>query len=342
MAYSFSMYGRNIIKILKAVDLLSRPQGATNNELAEELDLSRRSVFRLIGTLDDLGFPLTDERSSFGGETRHFLLDSYIKKLPNLSLPNISLNAREAFLLYFLLQRDAVFADSEVAPDLASLRTKLAALLPSASTKAGSGDTLDSLFAASPNALKAYSGKEDILDTIFEALQNRKECEVVYHSFSASTVKRYTIQALKLVEHRGGLYLFIRIPKHDSIRVIALDRLQSARLLSSGFSPPEDFHADALLSSAFDITLDDPVQAVIRFSAKEAPYVRERHWSPDQMIEAQNDGSIILSLTTSGSDDLLRWTGSFGSGAEILAPAELRERATLEAQKTLALYEAPR
>ncbi len=341
MAYIFSMYGRNIIKILKAVDLLSRPQGATNNELAAELKISRRSVFRLLCTLADLGFPLTDKRSEFGGETRHFLLDSYVKKLPNLNMPNISLNTREAFLLYFLLQRDKVFANTEVVSDLVSLRTKLTALLPYDSNKAVSGDTFDSLFAVSPNALKSYSGKEEILDTIFEALQHRKECEVIYHSFSTSTVKRYKIQALKIVEHRGGLYLFIRIPKHDSIRIIAIDRLQSVKLLPYSFTPPDDFDADVLLASAFDITLDDPVKAVIRFSAKEAPYIRERQWAADQKIELQDNGSIILSLTTSGSNDLLRWVLSFGSGAEIIKPAELRERAKLEAQKILAIYEVP-
>lgn len=114
MPYSFSTYGRNISKILKAVDLLARPQGATNKELASHLGLSSRSVFRLLSTLSDLGFPLTDERDSFGGETRHFLLESFVKKLPNLSMPMVSLTPRESLVLYFLLSRDAIFADSEV------------------------------------------------------------------------------------------------------------------------------------------------------------------------------------------------------------------------------------
>jgi hypothetical protein len=114
LPYSFSTYGRNISKILKAVDLLARPQGATNKELASHLGLSSRSVFRLLSTLSDLGFPLTDERDSFGGETRHFLLESFVKKLPNLSMPMVSLTPRESLVLYFLLSRDAIFADSEV------------------------------------------------------------------------------------------------------------------------------------------------------------------------------------------------------------------------------------
>ena len=91
MSYSFSAYGKNISKIFKAVDLLARPQGATNKELASLLGLSSRSVFRLLSTLSDLGFPLTDERDSFRGETRHFLLESFVKKLPEpLDAPGVA------------------------------------------------------------------------------------------------------------------------------------------------------------------------------------------------------------------------------------------------------------
>jgi DNA-binding IclR family transcriptional regulator len=55
MGYSFSAYGKNISKILRAIDLLARSQGASNKELASHLGLSMRSVFRLLSTLQDLG-----------------------------------------------------------------------------------------------------------------------------------------------------------------------------------------------------------------------------------------------------------------------------------------------
>jgi len=344
MSYSFSTHGRNITKILKAVDLLARPQGASNKELASLLGLSARSVFRLLATLSDLGFPLTDERSTFGGETRHYLLESFVRKLPNLSMPQVSLSPRESLFLYFLLARDAIFADSEVERDLASLKAKLAALLPASSSSAlapaGSGTALpmSSLFVSSPNGLKSYADHDAVLNVLLDSLGHLRACHISYHSTSHHTTKSYTVYPLKLFEHRGGLYIFARLPKHDIIRILAVDRIQTAKLLDTVFVYPADFDAEALLASAFDLTLNDPLTASIRFSPADAPYVRERHWSDDQAIEDDPDGSITLTLTTSGTRDLLRWLLSFGSGAEILSPSSLRDSLRDEALKLTSLY----
>lgn len=341
MPYSFSTYGRNISKILKAVDLLARPQGATNKELASYLGLSSRSVFRLLSTFADLGFPLTDERDSFGGETRHFLLESFVKKLPNLSMPQVTLTPRESLVLYFLLARDTIFADSEVEHDLAALKSKLAALLPaSTSTPSGrrSSMPLTTLFTRSPNGYKSYAGHDAVFDTVLDGLEQLRALHVTYYSLSRKTTKSYVVHPLKLFEHRGCIYLFVRLPKHDIIRILAVDRIKIAKLLDTVFAYPRDFDAEALLATAFDLTLGDPITASIRFSAKEAPYVRERQWSDDQRIEDHSDGSCTLTLTTSGTRDLLRWLLSFGSGAEILSPPELRDALRDEALKLARLY----
>lgn len=341
MSYSFSTYGKNISKILKAVDLLARPQGATNKELASFLGLSSRSVFRLLSTLSDLGFPLTDERDSFGGETRHFLLESFVKKLPNLAMPQVTLTPRESLFLYFLLARDSIFADTEVERDLASLKSKLAALLPEAPTTSSGRRPalpLSALFTSSPNGLKSYAGHDAVLDTLLDGLEQLHAIQVTYSSPSHKSTKSYTIQPLKAFEHRGGLYLFVRIPKHNIIRILAIDRIRTAKLLDTTFVYPSDFDAEALLATAFDLTFDDPVTASIRFSPEDATYVRERHWSYEQTIVDHPDGSCTLTLTTSGTKDLLRWVLSFGSGAEILSPPELRETLHDEARKLAALY----
>jgi len=341
LPYSFSTYGKNISKILKAVDLLARPQGATNKELASHLGLSARSVFRMLSTLSDLGFPLQDERDAFHGETRHFLLESFVKKLPNLSVPQVELSPRESIVLYFLLARDSIFADSEVEHDLASLKAKLAALLPTATTTPSgerSSMPLSTLFTRSPNGYKSYAGHDAVLDTVLDGLEQLRALHITYYSTSHETTKSYAVHPLKLFEHRGGIYLFVRLPKHDIIRILAVDRIKTAKLTEAVFAYPRDFDAEALLASAFDLTLGDPITATIHFSTKEAPYVRERQWSDDQSIVDNPDGSCTLTLSTSGTKDLLRWLLSFGSGAQVLTPPELRDAIRDEALKLTELY----
>ena len=75
--------------------------------------------------------------------------------------------------------------------------------------------------------------------------------------------------------------------------------------------------------SAFDIVFDDPVKVSVWFSSEQARYVKERKWSPKQVILEQNDGSIILKMETSGWWDVKRWVLSYGSHAKVLEPEEL-------------------
>jgi predicted DNA-binding transcriptional regulator YafY len=340
MSYSLAMFNKNLIKLIKAIDLLAGSGGTTVEALSAELELSRRSVFRMIKTMrEELNFPIEDDRSEFGGKTRYWLMDRFVTRLSNVILPRLSLSLQEATLLYFLLGRDEVFKDSEIAADLASLREKLGVLLPKSIVSPSADARLDSLFAASAGAMKSYAGKEHLLDTVFDALEQRLECSLTYRSLSQGEAKTYAIQPLKLIEHRGGLYLFIRIPKHDSIRIIALDRIDSIELGDKPFCYPESFDAEALLDSAFDLTFDDPITAVIRFSAKDSPYVKERRYGGTVHFEEHTDGSLRMTITTSGQEDLLRWILSFGGGAEILEPPELRERARNELARACAQYE---
>ena len=80
-----------------------------------------------------------------------------------------------------------------------------------------------------------------------------------------------------------------------------------------------------MIESAFDIVYGDPIDVKIRFSADQARYIKERKWSKTQKIEDQDDGSIILSMSTSGWWDIKRWILSYGAEVEVLEPEELRD-----------------
>jgi DNA-binding IclR family transcriptional regulator len=47
------MYGEQMVRMLRAVDLLSTPAGATKQELAEHLGVDKRTVERLLGLLQE-------------------------------------------------------------------------------------------------------------------------------------------------------------------------------------------------------------------------------------------------------------------------------------------------
>jgi predicted DNA-binding transcriptional regulator YafY len=336
--YPQTVYGRNLIQLLKAVDLMAGPNGATIKELQEGLSVSRRSIYRLFETLNTLNFPIYDNTIPGEREKRWHLEEHFAHSLPNLHLPDIRLSFRELFLLYFLLARDRVFTGTHIESDLAALREKLTSLIPAPFPTSAHADRIDSLFVAGTLHAKTYETKEEIIDTILTAISNRTVCTVSYKALSTGTTKTYAIHPLRLLEHDGGLYLFIQISKHDVTRIIAIDRIDTITPTPETFTDPPDFNPETILSTTFDLTLEDPVAVTILFSPDAAGRIRSRRWASDQGITEHPDGSLTLTMTTSGRNDVIRWLLSFGSSAEILDPQEIRQAIFKELKSAASLY----
>ena len=121
MAESFT----NTIKFLTAINLLASPQGTTVKGLMESLNISRRSVFRMLQVIEELGFPLVDNKPQRKTEKTYRLLDSYILKLPNIAIPNPNLSIEEIDLVLSIL--DSYKQANEIGgiPKLNIIREKL-------------------------------------------------------------------------------------------------------------------------------------------------------------------------------------------------------------------------
>jgi len=57
------MRGKNLIQLIRTLGLLSRHQGATKKEMADDLGISIRSVSRSIQAIEELGVPVYDDRA---------------------------------------------------------------------------------------------------------------------------------------------------------------------------------------------------------------------------------------------------------------------------------------
>ena len=164
-------------------------------------------------------------------------------------------------------------------------------------------------------------------------------CIVSYEAINSGAVKTYRIHPLAMFEHDGGLYLFVLVPYYGNIRILSIERIKSIDLTEEGFTPPENFDAEKLLSDPFGIILNEPFIARIRFSADQAPYIMEREWPTEAKIDENDDGSIIFTVVTGGAYELKRWVMSFGSEAELLEPVELREEIALDIKQAGKVYD---
>lgn len=150
------------------------------------------------------------------------------------------------------------------------------------------------------------------------------------------------VDPLHVVGHRGEWYLLCYSHHHEAIRVYALARIEKVtRKTSKPFTPPEGFRIDDYIDSAFGIFInEDAVDIAIRFSGNAATIMRERTWHPTQQTEPHEDGSVTVRFRTNQQSQVLFWVSQYGPNAEILEPAELRERAAEWFREAAGVYRA--
>jgi predicted DNA-binding transcriptional regulator YafY len=332
------MYGKNLVKLFKAINFLSQPDGVTITQLQEQLKTSRRSVYRLLDTFKELHFPLYEEKNESATAKIWKLDEQYLTKLPDISLPELRLTKEEIILLFFLFSRGTVFKKTKLEKYLFSLKNKLDVFLPNNLKSEQAIAKLDDIFIPYSPELKDYSGKEDILDDLMDSIVQYKRCIITYYSLAVNQDKIFQIDPLKLFEHESGLYVFVRVVTYSSISILSVERIKKLTVLESRFEYPEGFNPEEILDSAFSLSFGDPVTARIWFSKDQAQYIKDRQWEPMQEIEEQADGSIILSINASGLFDVKKWVLSFGSSARVLEPENFAREINEEIKRMLKNY----
>jgi len=136
------------------------------------------------------------------------------------------------------------------------------------------------------------------------------------------------IEPLSLVLYREALYLIANSRTYGGIRIsFAVDRItRSTWLKGQHFTYPQDYSPAQQLDGAFGLVGGESEKVEIIFDAEQAKYVRERRWHPTQRFVTLPDGRVRMTMTVSGTHDVVLWllghTGTF----EVVQPPALREQ----------------
>jgi predicted DNA-binding transcriptional regulator YafY len=323
------MRGDQLARQWQLIQRLARSRaGVGLDALADDLGCVRRTVYRDLDALQYAGFPVVSERRE--GRVVYRFLDTF-------GLGDVPFTTDEVLALAFgedLLRplEGTVFHDS--------IRSALHKIRVALGPEVGAFvERLGESFRVLPGPHKRYARYREVIQVLNEAVLGRRTVRMGYRTGRTGQLSTRLLDPYRIWYRSGGLYVIGHDHRSGEVRTFAVDRIREAAPTEARFAIPASFDFDAYTASSFGVVAEPALRVRIRFEPRFALYVEERQWHPSQKVERLPDGAVELTLEVGGLDELQSWVLSFGSGARVLEPAELRSAVEAELARALTRYE---
>lgn len=302
--------------------LYNTPHGLGAVELARYCGVDRRTIYRDIEALDEMGVPIWQMDGKFGIER-----DGYQS--------TVRLNLNETVALYFAARLLAHHSD-ENNPHVVGALDKIAASLPDA--------TLSEHMSRAADVIRAKpmrSNYVQTVETLTRAWADRRAVEIVYWAADRARPDERVIEPyfLEVSRFEPASYVLAHDRLRNALRTFKVERIQRAELLLDQYTIPADFDPYKWLQSSWGIMAEDEVEVRLRFSANIARRVQESVWHHSQHLDLLPEGGCVLTMCVGGIREIKNWVLSWGAEVEVLAPDELRAQIAAEGLRMAEQYQ---
>jgi predicted DNA-binding transcriptional regulator YafY len=318
-------------RLLSILMLLQARGRMTAQELATELEVSERTIYRDMDALSAAGVPVYAERGPGGGCT---LLDRYRTTLTGLN--------RDEVRALFMLSIPAPLADLGVDQELKAALFKLAAALPASRRR-------DEALIRQRIHLDSVGWTETRepaphLHTLQQAVWQDRKLTVLYR-LPFQTEARWLVEPYGLVAKATAWHLVCA--RNQSWRVYRASLVLDARLSEETFQRSPDFDLASFWESwCTDIEENRPCYPVtVRVAPDLIPWLPHYFGEPirEEIARARSrspgeEHGLIITLPFETLEDARARILGFGRAVEVLEPLALRKSIADYASQIVRLY----
>ena len=277
-------------------------------ELADAFEVSKRTIYRDILALTEVGVPIV----SLPGQGYELM--------PGFFLPPLVFTREEAAALLLgarLLGQQAV---GRIATGADTAVAKIAAALP-ATTRRDVEHLGEMIAFLVPRS--RFDLDDPQLTTLQRSLGERRVVRIRYHSLARDEVSLRDVEPRQLTYSGGAWYLQAYCRLREGQREFRLDRIESLELLAETFRERQTAAEGAEVGGAV-------TEVQVRVDARSVRWVRERqHFG---FVDEERAGSeTIMIYRVDSMEEMVPWLRSWGPAVEVVSPPELRSRLRREA-----------
>ncbi|MFI6943169.1 helix-turn-helix transcriptional regulator [Streptomyces sp. NPDC050418] len=317
-------------RLIKMVLLLQSRPAMTAAELAEELEVSERTITRDAQALSEAGIPVYADRGRLGG---YRLVGGYRTRLTGLG--------RSEAEALFLSGVPGALREMGLEDAASAARLKVSAAL------------MPSLRDAEQNAAQRFHldapgwyqepQTPGLLPVLADAVWDDRRVRAVYGRQDAEVERE--LEPYGLVLKAGVWYLCARVPG-SGFRVYRIDRFTEVTADGERFERDEEFDLPGFWEERAVQFARSILRAEVRLRLSEAgarrlPHVTDKQAAAEALQaagEPDTEGRVTVTLAVESAEVAYTQLVVLGPEAEVLAPAELRERFVEGARGMLRLY----
>ncbi|MER6287628.1 helix-turn-helix transcriptional regulator [Streptomyces sviceus] len=314
-------------RLLSLLLALQSRRQVTARQLASELEVSVRTVYRDLEALSSAGVPVVASGGPGGG----------CRLMEGWRSPLLGISAEEATALLAAASGSGPLERIALGDALAQARLKLLASLPAAGRE--QADTTASRFHIDPQAWFKPPERVPCLAVLADAVRRDRRLRLTHASRSGATG---AVDALGLVAKAGVWYLVVRSDR--GIRAHRASRITDAELLPDSFDRPTDFDLAAYWArwtAEFEAGLDE-LPVTVSLTAAGLAALPQVLGDTESAARATPDpdepGRYRLVLRFDDREAACRRLLGFGPDAEVLEPADVRRQLADMAHRTAARY----
>jgi len=316
-------------RLLSILLLLQARGKLTARELAQELEVSERTIYRDIDALSFAGVPIFSESGHQGG---YALVENYQTTLTGLS--------KGEWRALFMLGNLTPLADLGVREELQRALLKISAALPQ--DRCRDDERISRYFHFDSSWWRQDKERLQHLQVIQQAIYQNQKLNIVYQPPFAVEIRRL-VAPYGLVAKAGRWYLVWA--KNDAIHVHRVSNLLDVAISEEPFTCPEHFDLAAYWQGwciNYEALLMD-FTARVRIAPRLIPFLpmyfgHSIHTMIDGAPPPDSDGWIQLDLTFESFGTARDRLLSFGSAVEVLAPRSLKLSIVDYAEQITSLY----
>lgn len=278
-------------------------------ELAERFEVSLRTIYRDIRTLEASGVPIYGEAG-----VGYSLIEGY-------RLPPMTLTQEEATSLVAAEKLMQKFTDKIIQQHFSSAMYKLRAVL-----KANDKDwvsSIESHIVMQPMQMKLNEHVPNALATLFESIARKTQVQLLYQAIEANEPTERAIEPVGVFHQDNFWYVIGYCHLRSDYRQFRTDRIEKIQHSDVPFKlshQPLDFYLqrkEQKPTTKVSILVDPDIARYLKWERHHHGFVKE---------EIIDDNVMLTFEVRDLNNGFARWFMMFGDKATILEPSQLKER----------------